>query len=71
MELPCSWWCEEWIKVPWQGMPFSFSSTVSGLQVYSVFVLRNLIQVTMIGINFEDNHIATVGNNRARPILRE
>jgi len=31
-----------------------------------------LIQVNMIGINFEDNHVATgLGNHLARPILRD
>jgi 20S proteasome alpha/beta subunit len=45
---------------------------MSSLQVYSVLVLMNLIQVNMIGINYEDDHIATgLGNHLARPILRD
>ena len=32
----------------------------------------NFIQVSMIGVNFEDNHVATgVGNHLAHPILRD
>jgi 20S proteasome subunit beta 7 len=35
-----------------------------------VFVI--LIQVSMIGVNFEDNHVTTgFGNHLARPILRD
>ena len=38
----------------------------------SLFNFVNLIQVNMIGINFEDNHVATgLGNHLARPILRD
>lgn len=75
MELPYTWWCEEWTKVPWNGMPwlvFLYCSTMSSLQLYSVLLLVNLYQVSMIGVNFEDNHIATgLGNHLARPILRD
>lgn len=44
------------------------------LQVFSFQQLKSvcLIQVNMIGINFEDNHVATgLGNHLARPILRD
>lgn len=38
--------------------------------LFVVFVY--LIQVNMIGINYEDNHVATgLGNHLARPILRD
>lgn len=40
--------------------------------IWLVFMIMNLIQVSMIGVHFEDNHVATgFGNHLARPILRD
>ena len=51
---------------------FSLDFVMGYLQVYSIFLFLNHIQVNMIGINFEDNHVANgLGNHLARPILRD
>lgn len=44
----------------------------SSNNINSVAVIVVLIQVSMIGVNFEDDHVATgFGNHLARPILRD
>jgi len=49
-----------------------FAFTYVHLRILLRRVIVILIQVSMIGVNFEDNHVTTgFGNHLARPILRD
>lgn len=73
MECTCTWWGEKRAEVPWHGMSLSLFFVNVYLEVFLLITKSlHLIQVNMIGINFEDNHVATgLGNHLARPILRD
>jgi 20S proteasome subunit beta 7 len=49
-----------------------FAASYVHLRILLRRVIVILIQVSMIGVNFEDNHVATgFGNHLARPLLRD